>query len=273
MTKALPRPDAHVRDKLATAAEHLDALLRTDPGLDLASSHFYEFGTGWDLIIPLAFHAAGVPRQTLVDIRPNVRFELVDDVVARLPRLLADSPLADRVAHPIDPAPVGSVAELERRFGIRYVAPRDARSTGLADGEVDAVTSSVTLEHIPADVVEAILRECARILRPDGLVSCTIDTEDHYSWFDRSITPYNYLRYSDRVWSLVNSDVHFQNRLRQSDYLELAQRAGLEVAHVQAHEPTEAELAALDRVPLAPRFRGYDRADLAIRATHLVLRR
>jgi SAM-dependent methyltransferase len=271
VTKALPRPDAHVRDKIGTAVEHLTALAAADASLVLARSHFYEFGAGWDLIIPLVFSAAGVERQTLVDIRPNVRLELVNHVLARLGRLLRESDVA--VERPIDPQPVADAAELEPRFGIRYLAPRDARDSGLADGDVDVVTSSVTFEHIPAAHVASILAECARILRPGGLLSCTIDLEDHYSWFDRSISPYNYLRFSDRTWALVNSDVHYQNRLRQSDYVELAAAAGLEVGTVTPYPVSPEDLASLDGVALAPRFRSYDRDDLAIRGTHLVLRK
>ena len=43
----------------------------------------------------------------------------------------------------------------------------------------------------------------------------------HYSCFDGTIGPYNFLRFSDELWGLVSPGLHYQNRLRRSDYLRL----------------------------------------------------
>ena len=43
-------------------------------------------------------------------------------------------------------------------------------------------------EHIPEPDLASILGECARLLRPGGLVSFRIDLTDHYSYFDRSLS-------------------------------------------------------------------------------------
>jgi succinoglycan biosynthesis protein ExoA len=52
-----------------------------DKSLELASSHFYEFGAGWDLLAPPSYYVFGVERQTVVDNRPNIRLELVNDAL------------------------------------------------------------------------------------------------------------------------------------------------------------------------------------------------
>jgi hypothetical protein len=104
-------------------------------------------------------------------------------------------------------------------------------------------------------------------------MSSTIDMQDHYHWFDKSISVYNYLRFSDRIWNLLNSPIHYQNRLRYSDYMRLASDAGLEIVADHVSEPTPDDFAALARVPLAERFRLYDERDLAIRGTSLIIRR
>ena len=54
----------------------------------------------------------------------------------------------------------------------------------LPAASVDFVSSTNTLEHIPATDIGPILAECRRLLRPDGVVSCRIDMRDHYSYFD-----------------------------------------------------------------------------------------
>src|SRR5213078_3194941 len=92
-------------------------------GRPVEDAVFYEFGAGWDLAIPLSYAALGVRRQVLVDIRPSAR------------------------------------GELEERFGIAYLAPRDARATGLESESIDFVTSTDVCEHIPEGDLGQIFRE------------------------------------------------------------------------------------------------------------------
>ncbi len=269
VTKGLPRSDHEFVAKLAHANRHLEALGRADPRLDVHSAHFYEFGAGWDLIVPLAYAALGVARQTLVDLRPNVRLELVNDALLRVGPLLRATG-----AQPgdLDTRPLESAADL-RRFGITYLAPSDARATGLPEGSIDVVTSTETLEHIPPAEIEAILLESSRILRPGGLFCAAIDMQDHYSFFDPGVGPYEFLRFGDRRWRLINSSIHFQNRLRRSDYLAIVAKSPFEILFDEPLSPTEDDLRLLGRVSLAPRFRSYAPQDLATRSTLIVLRR
>src|SRR5262249_3632127 len=118
---------------------------------------------------------------------------------------------------------------LKEHYGIDYWAPCDARRTQLEAGSIDWITSTNTLEHIPLQDIHAILQECRRLLRDDGLMSCLIDYEDHYSYFDHSISGYNFLQYSDEAWAFFNPALYYQNRLRHRDYLDLFQSAGFEV--------------------------------------------
>jgi hypothetical protein len=95
---------------------------------------------------------------------------------------------------------------------------------------------------------------------------------DHYSYFDSSLSPYNFLTISDRRWSLVNSSLHYQNRLRRSDYLRLFEEAGFDVVRESAVGPTAAELELLRRLALEPRFRSYALEDLGAKSLALVAR-
>ena len=180
----------------------------------------YEFGAGWDLVGPLTLALSGVGRQIVVDIRENLRLELVNDTLRRLPALLDETHRSFE--------PIASRGELERRLGIRYLAPCDARDTGLPASSVDMISSTFTLEHISAPDIAAILRESARLLRPGGLVSCAIDMKDHYSYFDDGLGPYHFLGVPERTWRFVNPDLHYQNRLRLPDYRRLFADAGLD---------------------------------------------
>jgi len=269
--KSLPRGDSVFVWKLATTVRHLETVRDLDPEADVSSLAFFEFGAGWDLTGPLAFSALGVTDQTLVDVRRNVRLGLVNDALVRVPPLLRK--LGHEPTRDLGNAPIASVDELQERTGIKYIAPADARATGFPDGTFDVITSTVTLEHVPRGQIAEILHESARILRPGGLFSAVIDMQDHYSYFDSRISVYNFLRYEDRTWGWIDSNVHHQNRLRASDYLALGADSRFDLVLDKRVELRSEDFAALARTPLATRFRQYERTDLAARGMRVVFRK
>jgi SAM-dependent methyltransferase len=273
VTRTLPIGDAGVERKFRRALAHLDAYRDHGPGRPLADAAFYEFGAGWDLAVPLSYAALGVGRQTLVDIRPNLRLPLVNATLASLARQRSRlGEVAGRELRDLGGPDVADAVELEARFGIVYLAPRDARDTGLPTASVDFVSSTNTLEHVPERDIGPILRECVRLLKPDGAMSFRIDMQDHASYADPRLSPYHFLRFSDRRWALLTSKLSYQNRLRLSDYRRLFRDAGIETVTETVGEPSEPDLMALDGIELAPRFRGYDREDLAARTLEVVAR-
>jgi len=269
---SFPVRDAAYRQKSSRAAAHLAAYEERGPDVPAEEATFYEFGAGWDLAIPLSYTQLGVGRQIVIDIRPSARTELVNETIAALERLRPElEDTAGRTLRDLG-GPVSSIAELEPRFGIRYLAPCDARATGLPAGSIDFASSTDTCEHIPAPDLAAIFAECRRLLRPGGAFSCRIDLQDHYAYFDRSLSRYNFLRYSDRRWSLVNSPLHYQNRLRAPEYLELVRDAGFELAVTNPSGPSVEGRAELATLPLAPRFRKYPPEEVGVTILSFVAR-
>ena len=92
-------------------------------------------------------------------------------------------------------------------------------------------------------------------------MSHEVDMIDEYSYFDSSITPFNFLRFSDRAWRLINNPLIPLNRLRVSDFRECFPEAGFTVVEevVKRGSPE-----ALARIRLAPRFARYDPSDLLV---------
>jgi SAM-dependent methyltransferase len=254
----LPLSAEGFRGKASRALEHF-AAFRQFVGVEPAAASFYEFGAGWDLTIPLTYYALGVERQTLVDVRPLARLELVEHTIGMFDQfgVAADQPL-----RPLGRPHVGSVEELRERFGIEYLAPRDAGDTGLPSGSFDFISSTDTLEHIPERDLRRVLAECRRLLKTDGVLSSRVDLEDHYSHFDRSLSDFNFLRFGDRTWHLLNPPLHYQNRLRYPDYLRLLRGTGFELLAERTSRVSDSEL---ERLRLAPRFRGYSLDELAVK--------
>jgi SAM-dependent methyltransferase len=206
ITRSLPMDDEMFADHVAVAERHLQV---ATSHLDRQVGTAYEFGAGWDLVIPFALARAGVPNQTVTDVHHLVRADLVADTAARLD---------------MGPDP-GS-------HGITYLAPVDAMSTGLPSGIFDLVSSTDTLEHVPPGQLLPLLTECRRLLAPDGVFSARIDYRDHYSYGDPQVGPFDFLRYSDRGWRRWNPPSHYQSRLRHSDHVEALRASGFETIDV-----------------------------------------
>lgn len=263
-TGGLPISDRRLASSVELGAAHVAALEGTLP-VPVADAQFFEFGAGWDLHMPLVLRALGVHDQVVVDIRRLLRPELVTDVARRL-HDLEDPPPGWDPAPPPRGEDATTVLPWLRSAGVDYRAPADARATGLPSGSIHAVTSTNTLEHIPPDGILQICREVVRILDPHGAASFQVDYSDHYSHFDPTISPWNFLGISERRWRWVNSGLHHQNRLRHPAYRELLQEAGFTILDEQllrAEDPDEAVRTVRSLPPVAP-FDALDPEDLAI---------
>jgi len=270
ITGTLPQSAAKALERITLYKRHIELLTRyAQPRLE--SMVFYEFGAGWDLMGPLTFSAMGVSRQIVTDLNPLLRVELLNDSIRKLFTLCCDC--VRRPGAFIECNRDRGKRSLKALYGIDYMAPCDARSTGLASSSVDCITSTNTLEHIPEADIPAILAESQRILRVGGLASLRIDYQDHFSYFDRSISVYNFLKYSDLEWKIWSPPSHYQNRLRHPDYKRLIAAGGFELLVEQPEPPTEEDLKSLWDIRLARRFRCYDLRDLGVRSSFFVARK
>jgi SAM-dependent methyltransferase len=159
-------------------------------------------------------------------------------------------------------------------YGIEYKAPYDARDTGLNDNSIDCITSTNTLEHIPPNDIKAILKECYRILNKDGILSFQIDYQDHYSYFDKNISVYNFLQFGQATWNtFFNPSLHYQNRLRHKDYLQLFCESGFNIVEDNYYGGTPSDIEQIKKVRINKQFSSYDLNELAIHGTLIVLRK
>lgn len=273
LTKRLPRGDSDFIAHAATAVTHVDAYRRQTGATDMSAVRAYEFGSGWDLIGAITLWALGVNDQTLIDIRRNVRLELINDTLARFysQRESLEAGLGVSL-RPIPARSVRRIRDLEASFGIRYLAPCDARATELSSGTFDLVTSTYTLEHIsPADIA-SILLETSRLITAEGVMSSLIDLKDHYMYVDQDLSSYNFLKYSDRAWSLLNPGLQWQSRERYPRYIQLFHDAGFKILEDTHELPESDDIAALLGQRIHPRFRrsGWSLIDVGIKSMHLV---
>jgi SAM-dependent methyltransferase len=261
VTKSLPRPTSQFARYLAQLRAHIDALQRHNHEIDGAS--YVEFGAGWDLFYPIGFACAGIKTQHVYDVTELATLRYINHVICQFREL--DPPFLTRSYEPI-----AAMSELSH-LGINYHAPGDAKHTGLDRSSIDIVSTTSTLEHIPAGELVAIMTEMKRICRPGALLSMLIDYEDHYSQRDGDVSPYHFLRFEDSEWQRYNPAIHFQNRLRHCDYIRLFRDTGFALVEVEENRPAQWE-QLLATTSIAKRFEHYTLADLSITGARVLLR-
>src|SRR4051812_2479563 len=77
VTRSLPTSEGNYPPILAQAQQHIAACGR-HLRRPLPDAAFYEFGAGFDMLVPLAHYGLGVNNQTVIDIRRLIKPELVN---------------------------------------------------------------------------------------------------------------------------------------------------------------------------------------------------
>lgn len=223
------------------------------------ASYAMEFGSGRGLITPLLLSHAGARKVYAYDLQRLASVEQVNAVIAQLATFY-DGEWPE----------IADFDDLEQHYNIVYRAPGDARATKLPDHSVDFIFSTATMEHIPVDQMRLILQECRRILSDIGKISFTIDYHDHYASADQSIGFMNFYQFSQKEWRALNPGIHYQNRLRHSDYVALFEESELTI-EVQRPIFDSWSESDLKRVTLHPDFEHYSHEDLTASNGYFIL--
>lgn len=232
---------------------------------DFSKAQYFEFGVARDLFSNLVNYCSGMERQLAVDLNPLATAELVNGSCQQLKEV--ESPYFTR--KPAHELGADFRGDLKRFYGIDYRAPMDARNVSMPDGFVDLIASTSTFEHIPESMLAEILSECHRLCHPGSIMSHEIDYSDHYSHRDKSITPYNFLQFSDKTWDRIHMRHYFQNRLRHNDIRRLILAAGFTILEEKTVIPDNAE-AMISRVRLDKQFQSVAKEDILATKGHFV---
>jgi hypothetical protein len=131
-----------------------------------------------------------------------------------------------------------------------------------------AVFSHGVLEHVKKDILSDYIQDFGRLLKPGGYSIHIIDMSDHLSYYDRSVSAKNYLRFSDAVWKrYFENEVQYLNRVQRSEWLRLFDGAGLELVE------EESLYSDIGTIRVAPRYQNEDRRDLECKVMQVVYRK
>lgn len=260
--------------RFVTAEKYRDVYKQYGPR-DIEESVCFEFGAGYELFITMCLSSFGFEKIHTYD-RVNWALPAAMNFAAKHVR--------NRTGYPDPACPTFDKRNyrelLSRFYSIEFNAPADASRTGLADGSVDYIFANAVLEHIPRNILIDILKECRRIIGPDGILAFEIDYRDHCR--NKNISPYHFLRFSEKKWSrMYPPDGH--NRMRHVDFRNLFLESGYDIVVDQPFTPfdpnfsfqnhsREELLTQIGEAPVSGEFSKYSREELAVLAGFWVLR-
>lgn len=262
---------------------HLDAIKKYG-NTPVDRAIFFEFGAGWDLLCPLGMSIVGGAKKFIcIDINEFMHPEDIYNCLEFyrknrevLQERVYSQGLADVVKGDFNTRidrSQDTKTFLTEEYRIEYKAPCDARDTNMESCSVDYVITNTTLQHIPEVDVRKILTECKRIMKDDGFMSVTVSYLDHYANFDTRINRYNFLQYSDKEWKKYSPSLHYQNRLRHSEFKKMFSDLGLYILEETPYKINPSDMEKLESIQLADKYKNYSKEDLVIQGSGFVLKK
>ena len=266
-------PDAAV-DRTVVKDWLVQAQYFNEIGRSIRGLHMVEIGTGWMPVFPVCYALAGAETCITYDLYDHLSEARTLSMLQRL-----------RVHIPaIAKASSISVGEVQARYeqllksrtlsdllaaaGITYRPNSDVSRTALPDRSIDTVYSNNVLEHVETGALKAIFWESARILKNDGIAVHDVNCGDHFAYSDASISQLHYLQYNSTEWKRWNNSILYQNRLRPSDFIRIAEEAGFKIVLRKSRPHPE----LLKQIPIiAPEFSRYAQEDLSSTSLALVV--
>ena len=278
-TRSLDIGTGQLQTRLEHTRTHLDNFLKFQDEGNPTSNEFtvLELGTGWYPWIALGLRLCGAGEIWTIDIDPLLRSERIGQLVRllcefddqkKLQILLphAQRKRIDQLREWADLADFEPPEQFLKRFNI-HVLVGDAQKTSLPSGSIDLFCSTGVLEYLPPPVFRGILAEFRRLGSPKAIMSHWVSLIDQFSYFDRSITPFNFLKYTQRQWRYLNSPLIWQNRMRINDYRTLLSEGGYQILQETNVSGKPEDLAT---IRLAPEFQSYATEDLLVLTSWLV---
>ena len=272
ITKGVNLTDEHFNDKLVHCSDHISLYKKSlnNLGIDCL-----ELGTGWYPVVPIGLFLAGAKSITSIDLTSLCNKERLVSTIEKFKEWDSKSQLQFYIQDLV-PKRLEMLKEISfendfesllSQLNIKLIVG-DARNIKLDSNSIDFIISNNVFEHIYPVILEPILFEFKRLLNESGKMSHFIDMSDHFAHNDESITIYNYLKYSDMKWSIIDNSVQPQNRMRLPEYIELFEKSNLKYEFQRLREGSKSQI---DRVKLDNKYLKFDIKDVMISHVHVIL--
>ena len=270
VTRGVDLNEEHFFNKFSHLCDHLEHYQQQSGKDDLEGIACLELGTGWYPIIPLGYFLKGAARVYSVDISAHLTqatfLRCLEEMERHEERIRAGlgTIREDRwqLLRNIR-REYSSYQSLDEICKLIHFSPivADARELDIPDNDIQLISSNNTYEHIYSEVLGGIIKNLWRLLAPGGLMSHFIDMSDHFAHMDSSIDIYNFLRFTETQWQMIDNSIQPQNRWRLQHYRELYQELGIPFMESKLRP---GDTALVSATPLVPPFSAMPLEEVAI---------
>jgi len=273
VTHGVNLSDEYFEDRLNHCREHYQHFRKYN---DTTNFSHLEIGTGWYPVVPAGMFLYGAGSITTVDLNrlSNEKYTHITlkkfleyHKKGKLKKFLPGIS-EERLQIALEEAenPAKDYYALLEKHNITYMV-MDARKLHLSENSIDLITSNNTFEHIYPNVLEGILIEMKRVCKQGGVMNHAIDLGDHYAHMDKSITVYNFLKFSDAQWKWIDNCIQPMNRMRIYDYRNLYKKLSIPVTE---EINREFNLSDYKKVKVNEKFLSYSPEENAVSHSTLV---
>lgn len=263
--------DFNVNGKLKQGCRLLEIMFRNHQSFE--NKVAMEIGTGWIPCLPILFWYFGQTRCETYDIASHLKADLLNEALSQITAALNTDIERWRKYYPVgaslmrdrsdilDSLKQKNAQEILESLNIYYHPKTDICAIDDRVGFYDIIYSNTTLEHISVQVLRKMLNQCYKLLKPGGLMLHLVDTSDHYSHSDSSISPVHFLTFSQEEFVKINNRFCFQNRLRNMDYKKLFGETAFHILDWNA-TVNKRSMAALQTMKLNSEFKGLPEEEI-----------
>ncbi len=236
-----------------------------------------EIGTGWHPIVPLGLYLSGANCITTIDIRELYNHTTLGQTIEKLVQLNQKNELKTHLPSLIEERfekLVLLAKDLKtmapkvflKKFGIIGITG-DARQALFNLDEFDLVLSDNVLQDIQVDILTQIIQNTKIYAKNNALFSHYMDCIDQFCLFDNNITPYNYLKYTEKKWKSLNNALQTQNRMRIDFYRNLFANNAFQIVEEKL---TPGNIETLKKIKIDKEFAHIPADQLATTRIHIV---
>jgi hypothetical protein len=264
-------PNRLFKSRIKHAQNHLEAYIRQEIKLPEST---LEIGTGWYPLVPIYFFLCNVKFIYTIDINQLLTY---NQLIKTLEKFNSEEVELRKFEY-LDAKNfeiINNILNNKKNFTLQSALAYlniKYKFENFMDCDIskpiDLLHSNNTLEHIPKQELNEIIKKSKEIMKSKGIQSHFIDLSDHYS-HKNSISNLNFLSYSSKEWKKYNSFIHYQNRLRPQDYIITFIAQSLEVVEIY---PKTLPFEEQKKLKVHQEFANYTKDDLYVLNLYLVFK-
>ena len=257
------------------------ALIHNETGISFTDKTVLEIGTGWHGIDLLLFWLAGASKIFTIDHYGHLTLQ---SLRSHTPEVLSPwslelisefAPDARMRAERLNWKDWRNLDDALRELNVATFVSRSSltKKLSIPDNSIDVVYSYSVIHRIPEHDLRLLLNDLAqRLMRTGGV--CYHRTDQFDINTQRHLDPGHwrlaYLKYPDWLFdTFLSGRFNSQNRLRESDFIELLEQSGIEIVY-KDHFIHEEDLERMKNFQVADRFKNKSIEDLAtVRSTFI----